>query len=735
MNRKWRPMPALSAIAAVTFLPSPLAARQANPNNVTSSSDTSLTLQLQLGNDRTTFHVGELIPVKLTFTSSDHKKYTISALECGDNDKYHVEPPLFLDRGTGEGGWACSGGIINIDPGEKPFAVEHILNSRFRMNTPGKYLISVTSTRLGPPVTSNTVEVEITAADPAWQESELHRALELTALRTEQSLKEGCAALRYLETNAAAIAIADKYADLAPCGSFTDLDTALISAANRADVLKELHEGIVEPAQPISSAYLRTIATISLYQEHPDWYPQQRPAAESNNALFKLQEESSGLWLHREALPNREIYYAKELADALPEKTPEARAKSLETLLYLGRTLGYIEIPQEVKKAAQGQIAANFRYLPAGDQNYVLRQLWPDIKSPAMIPVLKEVVNAGFVPASNWPQSVALRRLYELSPEEARPYILRELRSETPHITMDVLGLLPEKELPELDSLMLQRVLRSQDTWYRAMATALVQRYASAAIAKDLLPFMDQNIGNMTCESAANLLAYFLRVAPENGRELLSRAMQARGRLSCRDNLIQRLANIRMSPEVEQAAIAAVNDSDPSVAQEALIVLKDNGSADCKAVILHLFRQWHQQWEEQAKDLNTPANARRQMDGAYFHALAFAQAWLSSKEDLETLRDLCLTESCKQEANSALIWRSQEYVMIAVVDPVGDEFAERFMPGGTFERLQQKMAQYPKGTLFQIDARFKDYDAIQRFFTELEPWTASHGYLLQIYRD
>lgn len=726
----------LTPILAVTFLLSPLTARPGNQDNSTSSSNTSLTLQLRLGNDRTRFHVGELIPVKLTFTSSEHKKYAVMGFECGDNDKYHVEPPLFLDRDTGMGGWACNGGIIHIDPGEKPFAVEHVLNSRFRMNTPGNYRISVTSTRLGPPVTSNTVEVEITPADPAWQESELHRALELTGLRTEQSLKEGCAALRYLETNAAAIAIAEKYADLAPCASFTDLDTALISAPNRADVLKELHEGIVESVQPVSSAYLRTIAIISLYQEHPDWYPQQRPATGSNNALFKGQAESNGLWLHREALPNREIYYAKELADALPEKTPEARAKSLETLLYLGRTLGYIEIPPEIKKTADEEIAANFRNLPASDQNYVLRQLWPDIKSPAMIPVLKEVVNAGFVPASNnWPQSVALRRLYELSPEEARPYILRELRSEAPRIDTDVLGLLPEKELPELDAIMLNRVVKSRDDGYRAMATALVQRYASASIAKELLPFMDQNIGNMTCESTANLLAYFLRAAPENGRQLLSRAMRARSRLSCRDNLLQRLATIHMSPEVEQAAIAALNDSDPSVAQEALIVLKEDGSADCKAAILHSFRQWHQQWEERAKDLNTAANARWRIDGAYFHTLAFAQAWLSSKEDLETLRDLCLTESCKQEANSALIWRSQEYVMIAVVDPVGDEIAERYMPGGTFERLKQKMAQYPKGTLFQIDARFKDYDAVQRFFAELEPWTISHGYLLQIYRD
>lgn len=73
--------------------------------------------------------------------------------------------------------------------------------------------------------------------------------------------------------------------------------------------------------------------------------------------------------------------------------------------------------------------------------------------------------------------------------------------------------------------------------------------------------------------------------------------------------------------------------------------------------------------------------------------------------------------------------------MVAVIEPVGAEIADRFMPGGTIERLEQKMAEYPRGTLFQIDARSKGYDAVQRFFNELRPWTSDHEYLLRIYSD
>jgi hypothetical protein len=626
--------------------------------------------------------------------------------------------------------------VFNIDPGEKPFTVEQILSSRFRMDTPGKYRISVTSTRLGPAVTSNAVEMEIAPADPAWQKSELDRALALIRLRTETGRVEGCRVLRYLGTDASAVTIAKRYADLAPCVSIANVEAAVISAPNRMAVLEELQAGIAAPDRAISSNYLRTIAIVSLYQEHSDWHPRLQLSTESEEAKLRAgPTESSGLWRERGAPPNREIFFAKELAAALPKKAPETRAESLETLLYLARTLGYIEIPAEIMNAAKDESAANVRSFPPGDQNCVLRHLWPEIKSPAMIPALKAAVEAGFLPTSDWPQSIALRRLYELSSEDARPYILRELRSEYPHIEISVLGLLPEKELRELDQLLLSRVEKSQGNGDRVTATALIQRYASAAIAKDLRPFMSKNIGKMECESATNLAAYFLRVAPDDGHEMLQEAMQAQERLSCRDTLLQRLATIRMSPEVEQAAIAALNDSDPAVVREAWNVLGEYGSADSKAAILRAFRQWHQHWDGRGKDLDTPGNARRQIDGEYFRAVAFAQGRLRSEQDPETLRDLCLTQSCSQVANSARIERSQKYVMVAVIEPVGAEIADRFMPGGTIERLEQKMAEYPRGTLFQIDARSRGYDAVQRFFNELRPWTSDHEYLLRIYSD
>jgi hypothetical protein len=322
-----------------------------------------LSLTLRATNNRTQFHLGEVVPLELTFSSIGHKKYRVRLWDCGEKYRYHVDPPLFVDRAVEIDAaeetsiLQCGGPTAELDLEENPLIRKLMLNTRFRMDTPGKYRISVTSGRLGSFVTSNPVEIEIMSADPAWEDYELNRAQALIKLRTEKGLKEGCSVLRYLGTSEAAVTIARQYTDLAGCISFANLDEALISAPNRRAVLEELHAGIEESHRAISAAYLRTLAIVSLYQEHPDWYPQEHIATESEQAnALANPPESSGLWRYHEALANREIDYAKELAAVLPQKTPEARTKSVETLLYLGRTLGHIDMPPDAAEVMRDEL-------------------------------------------------------------------------------------------------------------------------------------------------------------------------------------------------------------------------------------------------------------------------------------------------------------------------------------------------------------------------------------------
>ena len=124
-------------------------------------------LELRFGSGQSQFHLGEVIPVELKFFSSEHRKYSIGE-DCSPRESYqfHV-PPEFRDR-AGEMAAAqmidfgnCHGSSWEIDPAAEPLIVKRVLNEWFRIETPGKYRISVTSRRLGFPIDSDVVELEI----------------------------------------------------------------------------------------------------------------------------------------------------------------------------------------------------------------------------------------------------------------------------------------------------------------------------------------------------------------------------------------------------------------------------------------------------------------------------------------------------------------------------------------------------------------------------------------------
>ena len=112
-----------------------------------------------------------------------------------------------------------------IETGSSWRAVE--INEWFQFGKPGKYCLTVLAHAVpnafaafgnrpsgAAVVTSNTVEFSIVAADPAWQEETLRKALGFVEgeFNYERQVK-GCRMLRFLATHAAVNAIIKHYAD------------------------------------------------------------------------------------------------------------------------------------------------------------------------------------------------------------------------------------------------------------------------------------------------------------------------------------------------------------------------------------------------------------------------------------------------------------------------------------------------------------------------------------------
>ena len=717
----------------------------------------TLSLHLSLGG-RTSFHIGEIVPVEMTFSSSEHNKYWIMSREClvRDTYRYHVEPPAFLDRITDlDAGLRltdlnCEASSREIDLGEMPFKVKQLLNDRFRMETPGRYRVSVTSHRVSAPVTSNTVELEILPADSSWEQAELARAMKLLELpRRKPERAEGCLIARFLGTDAANLEMAKRYTGDAPASGECDsiFEPGIISAANRRPVLEALENGLTQPDHFVGTGSLRTTAVVSVYELHPDWYPPPLTAADPQD----LTSERSGLWRHEGGvlLKAEELRYARKLADALPQKTSEAAGSALEALLYMGQAYG-VETPEEIRSLVRARMPGVFRSLDTGTESYLLHTKWPDLKSQALAPVLKDIVEhpecCPGVP------DIALRRLYDLSPEETRAYILGQLRADYSRFSVDGLGLLPEEQLPELDRVFLERLKRAMQVQSPRLDDApglaligLVERYASPAIAGSVRLLVEDKMESADCRAVTFLLAYFLRTIPQEGAEMLRKAMEANGPTNCRSDLLRRLAELRMLPAIEDAAVSALDHADADVVRDALYVLQRYGSAGSRNAVLQHFRLWHAAWAPRAKELEGAAYGKQVvLEGAYLRAAGTAQGWLASKEELQALRELCVTNVCRQQVDGTINWRSGSWngggTMIQMASPTGDEIAERFSiddyPVGSMDRLKQKMAQYPKGTRFRLDAGwFVEPSRVQRIYEQIQPWAAERGFDLRVNRE
>jgi hypothetical protein len=720
-----------------------------------SPAGSAVKLELRLGDGRTQFHLGEIVPVELIFTSEESREFSIFNPECEGRTTYqfHIEPPEFSDRlveaDAGLFGYfidTCGhGGSLAVNLKDSPIHARQILNEWFRIDKPGQYRVSVTSFRFS--VSSNTVELVILPSDPEWEKAELERADELIRFPKEKpEHDQGCQIVRFLQTDAATTELIKRYVQN-DCTA--NVEAAIIGATDRGSVLRQLEDGIAAPNVPISPSYLRTLSIVSLYQQHPDWYPNW--IKQSDNQKTLEAEPKSRLWSQKSAIPSEELRYMQLVNSSLPRKTAQARAATLEGLLLVSKSLtsgpNALEIPAAIASAVREQLPETFSQLSGFQQGLVLSSLWPEVKAVAFIPVLKAIVDSN---PPNPPRAIALRRLYELSPADGREAILRELSAAHPRVSIDVLGLLPDKELPEFDRMALRRLRTEiENKEYPPGASDYIERYASGAIAENLQGLINaepqlvyESVGAAECQQQANLLAYFLRVRPSLGAEMLQKSMrEPRKPNGCHTELLRRLVDRHMSAEVESVSLAALEDPEPRVVQSALFVLKQYGSVKAKDSLWQHFRIWSAAWQPRAKALELP-DEREQIatEGAYFETLSAPYGWITSVEDLRALRTLCVSRQCVENADRAINYWPQGALQIIVSEPQGDEFNQKvgianyFSVMGTIDRLKNKMSQYPKSSIFTIESSYNSRNTVQRIYDELKPWVTEQGFGLQVHR-
>src|SRR5262249_47427315 len=121
-------------------------------------------------------------------------------------------------------------------------------------------------------------------------------------------------------------------------------------------------------------------------------------------------------------------------------------------------------LPKETTQELMSQLISVFDQLSSKQQAWLLEVRWDQIKSPAMLPLLKRYAESEFpdVPQEDrydaprrrmW----VLRRWFELDPAGARPAIIHEIVRPNPRFSSRELGFLQDTTLPEADKPLAER--------------------------------------------------------------------------------------------------------------------------------------------------------------------------------------------------------------------------------------------------------------------------------------
>ena len=691
-----------------------------------------LEFTVRLKDNRKQFHLGEIVTLELSFASSKPDTFTLDSATYDRSGRLHSDGFVLDQRDTApdplkeyfySGLHAfMMGGLRGFpDLFDKPYLITAELNEWRRIDKPGHYRMYVVSGRVGTKktgphlllnadarsVVSNVIEFDILPADEKWSRQKLNDAIAALSKPTSDRYA-ACRTLRFLGTPAAVTELIKRFRGDDKCE--WQYKFGLIGSPHRGLVIREMENAISLREQAITSHFINTLALLEFMG---------RVGPEAPQVDGDL-EQRTEYWLRRKGLFNELcLHYVRQLVVAIPQKQGRARAMSLQTLLDYRSDLKSSEFRQwSTLLASMSEV---FNRLPLDDQLSVLQRKWKPIASPAMLPVLREVVNYSFTKKSKSDfdgvideytreelRSIAARRIYELSPEEGRRLILEEIRLPKPRLNQDALRSLPDETLPEIDTVIITKLEESNRGRSESIAgsSELIERYATDAILPRVRSvYESRDVDKWECRTQGALLAYFLRVAPEIGSEYFDKALAARtgGYPRCYEEHLKNVAALHMSEEVEEAATAALDDENSEVVANAASVLAEHGSMDAEKALWQRFEKWHKAM------LNRRTAGTRQelsatdvkIEDALREALIRGRAWALDPAKLKRLRELCLTDMrCTEVDQMIQGWDYHIYIQLDNDDDLVSIGVAQYQLESLAE-LRKKLLQFPKGTVFK----------------------------------
>ncbi|MGH9709286.1 MAG: hypothetical protein ACRD37_01910, partial [Candidatus Acidiferrales bacterium] len=266
------------------------------------NNDLSLTIRFAEGTSR--FHVGEIIPIELSFRALVPDAYDIETRNYDRSgrlniEQFHVTPPgrdplqAYYSDGAFMGGGLGGPRLLSAEPQ----IMHEDLNEWVLLDRLGHYSLYVLSGRVSrrdanknAPIElrSNSLEFDVVAADPVWQQQTLSYAATTMDMESSTAEEKNAAlrTLRFLDTPASVkelVRLLGEHSDGSPWNEVA----GLAGSRYQSLVVRELEQQMRSPDIALTENYLYILAKLKFHLDHEPL----PPYPEKNTAQQKIWDE------------------------------------------------------------------------------------------------------------------------------------------------------------------------------------------------------------------------------------------------------------------------------------------------------------------------------------------------------------------------------------------------------------------------------------------------------------
>ena len=617
------------------------------------SAPSDVYVKLSLAEKKTVYRIGEPIKLVMEFTA-DREGYVVevsSDREASVLDTIAVSPemgvtPWFAEMMDNRYPLRC---VISTEKLSSPRQHEIVLNDSLRFDNPGSYTVTVKTRRVsrvstGDPqvsemlsLSTNAISFELQPMSEADEAKEVKRLSDLLDSTRNSHDAQIARRLSYLTGDPSTREKVRRFLNPERTNDeFVNIYYGLFSARNRGLVLRLIEAAMRDPSTPVTSEMLSAAIRLRMLITYGV-----SPKPEGPSALMLQPEEDPRTREIREA-------YLTELAAGIGKRSGTSQTVTAMTFL--------IATPKNALAGSAGLsevrriLVQHFDTLHPYSQEWLLRSYWEELRDPALVPSLKKMLAMTGTASKNLHES-ALQRLLEMAPDEVRSYVVAEIRD--PHSFFDpqILGALKEESLPEVDASLLEQIRKlSRSTQSRAdvllkLKTAVLVRFATGNIYRELMQLYQQPGMNLPRDARAGLLAYF---AKHNDREAGPLIEEAVAELKPGEypQILSDITTLYYSESMSVLLKKIVQTDDAPMASHAAYLIGKHGSPGDEKLLDARLKRWQEQWRDRI--LEADAQRQGQIERELIYALINGKSWKLTPERVRELQTSCATQLCKQ---------------------------------------------------------------------------------------